>query len=99
MPQNKLTLMPHGLEILLPAGAPLTDLENETSHRVIPFGCQSGACGACVIEVLDGSHSLGEMDADEREFLEDLGRADGDFRLACQCRLTDAATVRVAEEE
>ncbi|MET8249195.1 2Fe-2S iron-sulfur cluster-binding protein [Streptomyces sp. NPDC005202] len=96
---NKLTLMPHGLEILLPAGAPLTDLENETSHRVIPFGCQSGACGACVIEVLDGSDSLGEMDADESDFLEDLGRTGGDFRLACQCRLMDAATVQVAEEQ
>ncbi|MFE3328131.1 2Fe-2S iron-sulfur cluster-binding protein [Streptomyces sp. NPDC059176] len=91
--------MPHGLEVLLPAGAPLTDLENETSHRVIPFGCQSGACGACVIEVLDGSDSLGEMNADEQDFLEDLGRTGGAFRLACQCRLMDAATVQVAAEQ
>ncbi|MER5601634.1 2Fe-2S iron-sulfur cluster-binding protein [Streptomyces sp. NPDC002265] len=96
---NKLTLMPHGLEVLLPAGAPLTDLENETAHRVIPFGCQSGACGACVIEVLEGPDSLGEMDPDESDFLEDLGRTGGNFRLACQCRLLAAATVQVAQEQ
>ena len=95
---NKLTLMPDGLEILLPAGAPLTDLE-ATDHRVIPFGCQSGACGACVIEVLDGGDSLGGINPEESDFLEDLGRTGGTFRLACQCRLMDAATVRIAEEQ
>ncbi|MFD7879653.1 ferredoxin, partial [Streptomyces sp. NPDC059766] len=58
---NKLTLMPHGLEVLLPAGAPLTDLENETAHRVIPFGCQSGAGGAGGREVLEGPDSRGAL--------------------------------------
>ncbi|GES28777.1 2Fe-2S iron-sulfur cluster-binding protein [Streptomyces angustmyceticus] len=99
MDLKKLTLMPHGLEVLLPEGASLTELERGTSQRVIPFGCQSGACGACMIEVLDGLDSLGEMDPDEVDFLEDLGRTDGPYRLACQCRLMDAATVRVAEEQ
>lgn len=99
MDLKKLTLMPHGLEVLLPAGSPLTELEYETSRRVIPFGCQSGACGACVIEVLDGLDSLGEMDPEEADFLEDLGRTGGNYRLACQCRLMNAATVRVAEDE
>ncbi len=99
MDLKKLTLMPHGLEVLLPEGSPLTDLENQTSQRVIPFGCQSGACGACVIEVLDGFDSLGEMDGDEVDFLEDLGRTDKQYRLACQSRLMSAATIRIADEE
>ncbi|GAA0670667.1 hypothetical protein GCM10009535_58050 [Streptomyces thermocarboxydovorans] len=98
MPHNKLTLMPGRIEILLPEGSCLTDIENERPEQLIPFGCRSGACGACVIEVLDGAASLGEPDPDERDFLEDLGRDDGSHRLACQCRLAGAATVRVAQQ-
>ncbi|AYN39046.1 ferredoxin [Streptomyces dangxiongensis] len=97
MDLKKLTLMPYGLEVQLPAGSPLTDLERGTSQRVIPFGCQQGACGACVIEVLDGFDALGEMDPEEADFLEDLGQTGGNYRLACQCRLMSAATVRVAD--
>ncbi|MEV0219951.1 2Fe-2S iron-sulfur cluster-binding protein [Streptomyces sp. NPDC050704] len=89
--------MPAGIEILLPQGSPLTDIEYETAEPLIPFGCRSGACGACVVEVLDGFDSLGETDPEETDFLEDLGRTDGHYRLACQCRLLDSATVRVVE--
>ncbi|MEU5580099.1 2Fe-2S iron-sulfur cluster-binding protein [Streptomyces huasconensis] len=92
-----LTLMPDGVEIALPKGSALTDIELETSEPLIPFGCRSGACGACVVEVIDGSDALGEIDPEEIDFLEDLGWADGSHRLACQCRLLDSATVRVVE--
>ncbi|MCP3819186.1 (2Fe-2S)-binding protein [Streptomyces sp. A3M-1-3] len=89
--------MPEGVEIHLPQGSPLTDIEYETPEPLIPFGCRSGACGACVIEVLDGFDSLGEADPEETDFLEDLGRTDSNYRLACQCRLLDSATVRIVE--
>ncbi|MEV7280606.1 2Fe-2S iron-sulfur cluster-binding protein [Streptomyces sp. NPDC093111] len=97
MKLNTLTLMPEGVEIALPQGSPLTDIEYETSEPLIPFGCRSGACGACVVEVIDGLDALGESDPEETDFLEDLGWADGNHRLACQCRLLDSATVRVVE--
>ncbi|MFF3749072.1 2Fe-2S iron-sulfur cluster-binding protein [Streptomyces sp. NPDC002018] len=92
-----MTILPAGTEILLPAGSPLTEVEYETPQRPIPFGCRSGSCGACVIEVLEGLDSLGEPDHDELDFLEDLGRTGGTHRLACQCRLRGDATVRVAD--
>ncbi|MDH6123396.1 2Fe-2S iron-sulfur cluster-binding protein [Kitasatospora sp. GP82] len=94
---NKLTVLPQGVEILLPNGSPLTDIEYETPQRLISFGCRSGACGACVVEVVEGLDSLGEKDLDELDFLEDLGRGDGNYRLACQCRLWGEATVRAAD--
>lgn len=97
MPLNRLTLMPEGVGIDLPQGSPLTDIEYETAEPLIPFGCRSGACGACVVEVLEGFDALGETDPEETDFLEDLGRTDGKFRLACQCRLWDSVTVRVVE--
>ncbi|MFE2282630.1 2Fe-2S iron-sulfur cluster-binding protein [Streptomyces sp. NPDC059443] len=94
---KKLTLQPQGLEVMLPAGSRLTDLEYEIQQRVIPFGCRSGACGSCVVEVLEGATALGEPDLDELDFLEDLGKSGGGYRLACQCRLLDTATLRVAD--
>ncbi|MEU2063707.1 2Fe-2S iron-sulfur cluster-binding protein [Streptomyces sp. NPDC013455] len=98
MELKKLTLLPQGVEILLPAGSPLTDIEYETPRRHIPFGCRSGACGACVVEVVEGAAGLGEPDPEELDFLEDLGKAGGTYRLACQCRLKDSATIRVAAD-
>ncbi|MEU2060937.1 2Fe-2S iron-sulfur cluster-binding protein [Streptomyces sp. NPDC013455] len=98
MTLKKLTILPAGTEILLPAGSALTEVEYETSQRLIPFGCRSGSCGACVIEVLEGLEGLGEPDDDELDFLEDLGRTGGSHRLACQCRLRGDATVRVADD-
>ncbi|MFD3586386.1 2Fe-2S iron-sulfur cluster-binding protein [Streptomyces sp. NPDC058683] len=95
MPLNRLTLMPEGVGIDLPQGSPLTGIENKTSEPLIPFGCRSGACGACVVEVLAGSDALGETDPDEADFLEDLGWTEGNYRLACQCSLWDSATIRV----
>ena len=95
---KKLTILPAGIEILLPAGSPLTEVEYEAPQRLIPFGCRSGSCGACVIKVLEGLDSLGEPDPDELDFLEDLGRTGGTHRLACQCRLRGDATGRVADE-
>lgn len=98
MTQYTLTILPTGTAIILPAKARLTEVEFETSQKPIPFGCRSGSCGVCVIEVLEGSKSLGEPDDDELDFLEDLGRPDGNHRLACQCRLYGDATVRPAAD-
>jgi ferredoxin len=95
---SKLTVMPEGVEILLPTGSPLTEVEYESPHQVIPFGCRAGACGSCVIEVVEGGDSLGNNDDDEVEFLEDLGKSDGNHRLACQCRLWGDAIIRVTDD-
>lgn len=94
----KVAIMPKGAEALLPAGTLLTELEYEMqSDCCIPFGCKAGACGSCVIEVLDGLSNLGEKKANETAFLEMLGFSGKEFRLACQCRLNGAVTLRVAQ--
>jgi ferredoxin len=92
---HRLRFVPQGIEIDLPAGTPLTELEHETRDPPIAFGCRAGACGACLIEVIEGRDSLGQAKLKELEFLEDLGFGDGKHRLACQCRLSGEATVRV----
>lgn len=46
----------------------------------IPFSCNSGVCGTCQIEVIEGAENLGELNQEEL----DLGM-DRNNRLGCQC--------------
>ncbi len=48
----------------------------------VAFGCNSGICGTCRIEVLEGMENLSEMTQAEK----DMG-LEGNERLACQCRI------------
>jgi ferredoxin len=93
----KVSLAPQDVEVWLPPGSCLTELELELrGGESIPFGCRAGACGACVIEVLDGLCNLGAKTVAESDFLEVLGYAGKAFRLACQCRLHGAVRIRAA---
>jgi ferredoxin len=93
----KVVIVPQNLEAWLPPGSCLTELEFELyGQESIPFGCKSGACGACVIEVLEGQTNVGEKTDDELAFLHTLGYPGNEFRLACQCRLNGAVKIRAA---
>lgn len=97
---HKLVLMPHDIVVFLPNGCQLTELEFELRGRPsIRFGCKAGACGACVIEVLQGGANLSEKSADENSFLLRLGHVGDEFRLACQCRLNGEVTIRAASSK
>lgn len=49
----------------------------------IPFSCNEGICGSCLIDVTEGSENLGELNDKEKAYgLKDKGR-----RLACQCKI------------
>ena len=49
----------------------------------IPFACEEGICGTCVIEVDEGMENLSEFTEEEEDFLGD----EGNERLACQCKI------------
>ncbi len=49
----------------------------------IPFACEEGVCGTCVIEIEEGMDHLSDFTEEERDF---LGEQDTE-RLACQCRI------------
>ncbi|WP_116138100.1 2Fe-2S iron-sulfur cluster-binding protein [Trinickia diaoshuihuensis] len=89
-------LMPQSVEVVLPDGSPLTELEFELyGQESIPFGCKAGVCGACVIEILNGIDYLGNKSREEKDFLETLGYPGDSFRLACQCHVGGAVTIQV----
>ena len=48
----------------------------------IPFSCNSGVCGTCQVEVIEGAENLGELNDEEKE----LGM-DKNNRLSCQCSI------------
>jgi len=49
----------------------------------IPFACEEGVCGTCVVEVEEGMENLSEFTQEELDF---LGEQDVE-RLACQCKI------------
>lgn len=48
----------------------------------VPFGCQNGLCGTCMIDIDYGEDNLSEL-TEEEEILE----RDKKHRLACQCKI------------
>ena len=50
----------------------------------VPFSCEDGYCGTCVIDIVEGEENLSELTDDE----ENLGM-DRTRRLACQCRIKE----------
>jgi len=67
-------------EETIPDGAPLKEFCEEAG---VPFACEEGICGTCVIEVEEGAENLSEFTQEELDF---LGEQDNE-RLACQCKI------------
>lgn len=57
-----------------------TRLDEICEKAGVPFSCNSGVCGTCQIEILEGVDNLGELNQEEQ----DLGM-DRSNRLGCQC--------------
>lgn len=68
-----------GVEHNLVDGSKIDDL---CEQEGIPFSCNSGVCGTCQIEVLEGADNLDELNEEEKE----LGM-DRNNRLSCQCSI------------
>lgn len=68
----------------------------ETQDTSILFGCRDGACGACMIRVLENPENLSPMGEHERDFLETMAARE-DERLACQCQVLGDVTIEVSQ--
>ncbi len=71
----------------LEEGAPLvTELTPENSP--VFFGCRTGLCATCLIEVLHGGDKIPPPSEDEKETLEIYAEGNPNARLTCQLKLT-----------
>ncbi len=71
------------------------EIKSVCEEAGIPFACEEGLCGTCVIEVEEGMENLSEFTQEEKDFLGD----EGCERLACQCKMQSkmnkCGTVRI----
>ena len=59
----------------------------------IPYGCENGICGTCLISIPEGQENLSSAEATEQQTLKAMGKADGAHRLACQCKVNGDVTI------
>lgn len=71
-------------------GEMLSEVLDATNSPLL-FGCRTGICGTCVIEV---EGELPEADDDEKELLEIYAPDNPKARLACQIELNSNLRVR-----
>ncbi len=74
------TVEANGKRIELVDGSPIKEAARELG---VPFGCESGVCGTCQIEVVAGAEHLGALNIQEQ----DMG-LDRTHRLCCQAKIT-----------
>ena len=74
---------------------PMIDMSEEHDTSIV-FGCRDGACGACMIKVIDGAENLTSMGEDEKDFLATMA-AEPEERLACQCKVLGDVKIEVSE--
>ncbi|MBI2415688.1 MAG: (2Fe-2S)-binding protein [Candidatus Kerfeldbacteria bacterium] len=70
------------------------ELMREVCQRndfTIPFGCENGVCGTCLISIKEGADHLTEPTNQEKETL-DVIMAYPDQRLGCQCQVQGDVT-------
>lgn len=73
--------------VSLPNGANLAE-ELTVVNSPVLFGCRTGICGTCLVQIQSGQDSLTPPDEAEREALEVYAPGIENARLACQIALT-----------
>ena len=68
-------------------------IELDASSSPLLFGCRTGICGTCLVEVQEGFDSIPPADAEERELLEVL-TDNPKARLACQIQVNSALKLK-----
>jgi len=70
------------------AGASFKDVA-QTQGLDVAFGCESGICSTCLIQIKSGAENLGPKTEQEEFTLEARGTDAGDMntRLGCQCKV------------
>ena len=63
----------------VPDGTALAEISERAG---VPFSCNSGVCGTCQIEILEGKKNLSDLNQEEKDLA-----MDENHRLACQCKI------------
>lgn len=91
----KVTITTDNIAIDVESGYEMIRMCDEYDTSIL-FGCRDGACGACMVQILDGAENLSKMEEDEQDFLETMNAREGE-RLACQCKVFGDVKLEVSE--
>ena len=72
-------LKSHSAQVELPDGEYIMEAAEALG---VPFGCERGVCGTCMVEIISGLENLSEPSKSEQ-----LLECTGNERLACQCKI------------
>jgi ferredoxin len=89
----KLKLEGHPIEYDLEEGAEIAKVLNAANSPLL-FGCRTGICGTCLVEVIEGSEEDRTPNDDEQELLEIIAEDQKNVRLACQMKMKNDLVVR-----
>ncbi|MDN3504154.1 MAG: 2Fe-2S iron-sulfur cluster-binding protein [Rhabdochlamydiaceae bacterium] len=59
------------------------DIKDFCEENGVPFGCEEGVCGTCIVEIEEGMENLTPFNEEEEDFLGEMETE----RLACQCKI------------
>lgn len=91
----KVTITTDNKTFEVAADYPMIDMCEDFDTSIL-FGCRDGACGACMIRIIEGADNVSPMKDDERDFLETMA-AEPNERLACQCKIRGDVKVEVSD--
>ncbi len=90
----KVKFVDDNLDVEAAEGANLRDVAQQEGAS-IPFGCEQGICGTCLVSIPESADTVTAMEDQEKETLEAMGAEEGQ-RLACQCRVHGDVTIKSA---
>lgn len=98
MSHTKLVVLDRGKEIELGNLEEGASIKSCCEEAGVPFACEEGICGTCIIEVVEGGSHLSPYNEAEEDFLgpkpAQLKPGQGVERLACQCKIASEGTVK-----
>lgn len=80
---DNVNIQVNGIDLPLPKGANPAEGINASNSPIL-FGCRTGVCGTCLVNVLKGKENISPITEDEDEMLEVLAKGNNNARLACQ---------------
>ena len=98
MSHAKLVVLDRGKEIELGQLDAGESIKSCCEEAGVPFACEEGICGTCIIEVMEGDEHLSDYNEAEEDFLgpkpASCKPGQGVERLACQCRIKSGGSVK-----
>ncbi|CBW26624.1 ferredoxin, root r-b2 [Halobacteriovorax marinus SJ] len=85
MSLNKVEIDGQANSVEVEDGKHLSEVLDATNSPIL-FGCRTGICGTCLIQVQEGMENTSAPCEDEREFLEIVAEGDSTMRLACKVK-------------